>query len=365
MKFPHLALAVLVHTAPALANGPSELAQTDRAMWPDPINTADLFDRASRFEIAAFTAALAPLDAPNADLAALTGVKDPDAASVKAWHEKTTATLAANFKAASAACKADEPLCVELKDAASKIPDKYKPWFESAKTFYERYAREQLRLAGLFGRISSEILPLDPAELNGFEMPDKSFRLTFDDGPTAKGGHTDKLITLLGEKKLNGHFFVLGENFESRQKKSGDVKDLFKGQCLASHGFKHNSHAKLDTWRDSLSSTDALLRAAFAEQKPFHWRPPYGQRKKEAAGYLAKDLGGAKLMLWNIDSQDWHGKMTPDGMQGRVVSLMLVWRRGILLFHDVHDKVQKALPGVLQSLDGSGVKWLDCAKDAV
>jgi hypothetical protein len=70
-------------------------------------------------------------------------------------------------------------------------------------------------------------------------------------------------------------------------------------------------------------------------------------------------------VLWNIDSMDWRKKITPAAMRGRIVSLMLVWRRGIVLFHDVHEIVQRALPAIVHDLEGSGVEWLDCARHPI
>jgi hypothetical protein len=44
-------------------------------------------------------------------------------------------------------------------------------------------------------------------------------------------------------------------------------------------------------------------------------------------------------------------------VSGRVLTLMLLWRHGVVLFHDVHPAARKALPALL---DVGGVTWLDC-----
>ena len=66
------------------------------------------------------------------------------------------------------------------------------------------------------------------------------------------------------------------------------------------------------------------------------------------------------MVLWNLDSQDWNATVAPGPTTDRVISLMLLWRRGILLFHDVHDKVHGAVPKLLDFAHGAGLEWKDC-----
>jgi peptidoglycan/xylan/chitin deacetylase (PgdA/CDA1 family) len=87
------------------------------------------------------------------------------------------------------------------------------------------------------------------------------------------------------------------------------------------------------------------------------FRPPYGQRGDAVLKQLASS--GLTDVLWNIDSQDWQAAVTPRLAAGRVVTLMLLWRRGILLFHDIHPKAREALPLVWSQVD-TGVTWLAC-----
>jgi peptidoglycan/xylan/chitin deacetylase (PgdA/CDA1 family) len=382
--WPLVLAALCGPTSLARAAGPADPAGVERTAWPETLGTATGFDAASRFEILTFAQALGEADLTAAGLHASVGV-DPGAdqakgaamlASVERWRTQTLKVLVANFVAASATCKG--PSDVELCNPAVQSPAELaamaagfalrlgavrKPWYEQAKEFHGRYLREQLRLAALFPKITSEILQLDTSEVTGLGLPDKSFLLTFDDGPTAVGGTTDATLKMLAELHLNGYFFALGDQLEARLKQTPPttLKALYQGQCLASHGQKHNSHAKMVTWRDSLRSTAATIRRILGDDKaPVSWRPPYGQRRPEAAAFVKAQLGG-RLILWNIDSQDWHHKMNPVTMRGRVVTLMLLWRRGILLFHDVHDKVQKTLPLVVKDTEGSGLRWAACA----
>ena len=46
----------------------------------------------------------------------------------------------------------------------------------------------------------------------------------------------------------------------------------------------------------------------------------------------------------------------------RTLGLMLAWRHGIVLFHDIHPKVRTALPAILDATAGSGIQWQDCRR---
>ena len=49
-------------------------------------------------------------------------------------------------------------------------------------------------------------------------------------------------------------------------------------------------------------------------------------------------------------------------VESRVLSLMLLWRRSVLLFHDVHHKAARALPGLWRATGAAGIVWTDCAE---
>ena len=69
---------------------------------------------------------------------------------------------------------------------------------------------------------------------------------------------------------------------------------------------------------------------------------------------------GLTVVLWNIDSQDWNAKISAQQSANRVMSLMLLWRRGLILFHDIHPKAQLAVPWLLEKTRASGITWDDC-----
>jgi peptidoglycan/xylan/chitin deacetylase (PgdA/CDA1 family) len=373
-------LLATVFLVPLLSSaaGPSRIATSDRALWPYALDSEKAFDIASRAEIAALANVWA-VSAPNQDTkswAESLSIKAADTASIKLWQDTVTKIWTANFKKASISCEPGvELFCAAANSTLSwgeivayarqqwdLLPKSLAPWAENQQRFYSTYLYEQLRLAALFPRITSEILTMDDQEILGIDYPDKSFLLTFDDGPTAHNGETDQLIALLRRRQLSGVFFLLGEKLNSRLRLSStaNLKAFYDGMCVASHGRNHKPHSQMADWQESIDSTNKTLTSILptGQQRVKYFRPPYGQRTVEISKYVAKTQ--QQTMLWNIDSQDWNARITAEQLSGRMVSLMLLWRRGILLFHDVHPKAKKALPEIFRETEKAGVHWLSC-----
>ena len=362
------ALAPAVHAA-----GPSAVATIDRALWPEATTTTAAFDRASRAEILAFAHALTESQNDGDDaLKTRLGIKEIDRASFERVRERLWKELARNYAAASKRCAKDDVFCAPAADAAAlralaqgftAVPDaKYQAWYDSAAAFHRAYRDELLRLAALFGRTNSEIDTLNDNERRGEELPDKQFELTFDDGPSRSGGTSDAVAAMLKQQSLSATFYVLGERLEERIKANAQPAALYEGQCVGMHGWTHKSHARWDQWQDSVSRVTALVKATVPDAYVPMFRPPYGQRTTDSGEWFKQQ--GLKVALWNIDSQDWSAKIDADQVGGRVLTLMLLWRRGVVLFHDVHPKAAKAVPWIVAQTKGAGVVFGDCRQYA-
>ena len=128
---------------------------------------------------------------------------------------------------------------------------------------------------------------------------------------------------------------------------------LYKGQCVGAHGFEHLSHEKRSKyavesrWQSSVTDTIALLKNSFDGTSIFLplFRPPYGQRKSDSGAFFQRE--GLQVALWNMDSQDWNAQIEAEDIINRMEILMLIKRRGVLLFHDIHPKAQKAVPVII------------------
>lgn len=339
------------------AAGPEHVASYDRDLWPESIDTPERFDRASRQEILAFARVLqrTPLDNVDA-LIRFTGVKAPNQASVQFWLEQSRQRLLANYRAAGGSAGSWMAL---LADAQAPVANTR--WQAAAEGFHATYLYEQVRLAALFPAVTSEIARLDESELTGDELPDRYFALSFDDGPSANQ-ETERLRQWLHGEGIAAFFFVLGESLERRLKSQPvqSLNALYAGQCLASHGYRHVAHQKLGSWQDSLERTRQLIDSVqpAGPATSLWFRPPYGQRNAELVAYLKKQ--GGRVVLWNIDSQDWNVRLRPEAMEDRLVTLMLLWRKGMLLFHDIHPKARQVLPELQRFVRAGGLTLERC-----
>ncbi len=355
-----------------LASGPNKIAKIDRSFWPYPINTSVEFDFASKMEMLVFVDVFNSYEKITVEdsIKKHLGLENISLPSINIWKEHVKKTILSNFGSLSTSSSHDfikikNPLdwgsVVYAANTLDKtIPDNLKVWLANSKEFYVSYIYEQMRLAALFPRITSEILTLQDSESNGFNYADKQFLLTFDDGPTVSGGTTDKLIPLLRKNNVNGVFFVLGDNFATRLSSSSaaQMQNLYKSMVIGSHGKIHKPHPKYEAWETSLSFTQNLIDSIAPENnKTIFFRPPYGQRNDKIVSYLSKN--NSKVMLWNIDSQDWNAKISSKDVADRVITLMLLWRRGILLFHDIHPKANVALPIIWDTFKNSDINWMD------
>jgi peptidoglycan/xylan/chitin deacetylase (PgdA/CDA1 family) len=345
-------------------------AQTTRSQWPTPIDSPAAFDTASRGEIALFALALSDDDAQPT-----TAEPAADLASIESWKSITRQRLLRTFAEASTTChRGVDVLCLTarprdwpawiaaLRPAIDALAASFSAWRKEAGAFHTAYLREQLRLAALFPTVTSEILPLDPSELLGDGLPDRTFLLTFDDGPTLPGDTTETTIAALRDSHVNGLFLLLGSAVTPRRAATSDLalRSLYAGMCVGSHGAEHRSHVRWPEALDHLNAFNGELAALLppGQSSLRFFRPPFGQRSAEIVRSLAAH--GVTTVLWNIDSEDWQDGATANLTAGRVLTLMLLKRRGILLFHDVHPVAAATLPSLLHSLEHSGTNWLDC-----
>lgn len=352
------------------AAGPAHFATIDRSAWPQPIGSEVEFDTASRAEILMFGKALVDSEAlDHRQLRERLGVRSLDAESLKQVRQRFWGRLVDNYRAASIGCEG-QPFCLPVANSgdlrrhlATFVVDPASPylkWSLASLRFHETYLNEQLRLAAIFPRISSEIERFDPSERNGDELADRQFLLSFDDGPTAPAGNSDKLVALLREHQLHATFFVLGSSFRARLDRTSaqELQRLYEGQCVALHGWEHRSHAQWDDWLSSVTRTAALVKSTLPDDYQALFRPPYGQRRGNA--YLALAGQEIRVSLWNTDSQDWSQGISAEQAEQRVQTLMLLWRRGIILFHDIHAKAQAVVPALVHTNSSAGVRWMDC-----
>lgn len=369
-------LVILVSTfmlSPAFAGGPKKIAKINRSLWPYDLSVAGEFDLASKMETLVFTGVLQSYEGlPQDTMKMRLGLERVSIASIERWKQGVQKVLLKNLSALPSNLPHDflsGQRMIAWTDVVrashalqESMPQNLSVWFQNAREFYAYYVYEQLRLAALFPRTTSEILTLDDSEITGLEYGDKQFLLTFDDGPSIKNGTTDKLIVTLKTNHVPAAFFVLGDMLSARLKTTSaeKIRDLYKPMAVASHGGTHKPYPKYDYWQTSLVNTKKLIDSVMQNRYGvLYFRPPYGQRNEKIVAFANQQH--MRIVLWNIDSQDWNAKITAKEVADRVITLMLLWRRGIILFHDTHPKANEALPEIWKAVANCDIQWVDPA----
>jgi peptidoglycan/xylan/chitin deacetylase (PgdA/CDA1 family) len=155
-------------------------------------------------------------------------------------------------------------------------------------------------------------------------------------------------------------FYLLGERLKQRLQSDNAtaLQKMYDGQCIALHGWAHQSHQKWDNWQNSILDTQQLVKSTWPTAYRPYFRPPYGQRRSDSGQFFVQN--DLTVALWNIDSQDWNAKVSDLEAAQRVVTLMLLWRSGVILFHDVHTKAVNAVPWIVSETGQTTITWDDC-----
>ncbi|MDD0972694.1 polysaccharide deacetylase family protein [Pseudomonas fontis] len=351
----------------AVQAAPLEVATFDRRYWPEQLDTPTLFDVASRAEILGFARVLHESEAlDEGALAKRLNLRQVNMVAVAALRQRLWQQLWRNYDLAQKSCEQDASFCYviehlgDLRQQAEKFEvaadSFYTAWAGPARVFHQRYLDEQLRKAALFPQTSSEIERFSDQERNGDGLNDRLFMLTFEGGP---GPATDALTDYLRRQKLDATFFVLGNGIQARRDKSSinDLRALYQGQCVGILGWEYRSHAHWQQWQESVMRSAARVQGDLPEQYVPLFRPPYGQRRADSQGFFASQH--LQVALWDIESQD-QSALTAEQSAQRVLSLMLLWRHGVIQFHDNQPKAQAAVAWLLKNTAQSGIGWEDC-----
>ncbi|MFJ4112762.1 polysaccharide deacetylase family protein [Pseudomonas sp. NPDC089758] len=368
MRIAGVLLASLLSLAAHAA--PIPPASLDRSLWPEQLDTPALFDVASRAEILSFAQVLHESELlDDQALAARLGLRQINLQKVRALRARMWQRLWQGYQQAQRSCEQDASFCYLVESMAdlrtkaatfaADVGTFYTGWVEPSHQFHVRYLDEQLRKAALLPQITSEVERLSNRERSGDELNDRMFLLTFVGGPGPQGSTTDTLTDYLRKQKMQGTFFVLGNRLQQRRDAgaANALGQLYDGQCVGLQGWEYRSHAQWNGWQDSLRRSQARIQADLPEQYVPLFRPPYGQRRADGEAFMASLQ--LRVSLWDIDAQD-DGPLTAQASAQRVVTLMLLWRKGVIQFHDSLPKAQPAVQWLLEHTAQSGIGWEDC-----
>lgn len=199
-------------------------------------------------------------------------------------------------------------------------------------------------------------------EVFGAGLPAKTLVLTFDDGP--HGTYTGEIAAILKQYGAPAIFFQVGSNLGSVgadgkpkliPKAEVSRKLLAAGYTLANHSLTHAQLSKKsgEALKTEVLNTDELLKAVDA-RRSILFRFPYGARNEEGLKLL--ESSHLRSVMWNIDSLDWADPV-PASIAERVLKTVDKEGRGIILFHDIHERTVKALPAILDRLVAEGYQF--------
>ena len=366
---------VLLFTAWLLSFGaiaaPGDVATLDRSTWPEQLSSPTLFDVASRAEILMFARGLLGTEAlDETALAQRLGLRTVNIDAVNSLRQRLWQRLLANYNYAQQSCDQDASFCflVEdlptLREQAAKFvvsdDSYYTKWAEPSRIFHVQYLDELMRKAALFPQTSSEVDRFGDYERNGDEMHDRLFLVTFDSAANLQPDNTDWLTGYLRKANLSGTFFVLGKDIQARlsDRSVSSLQAEFSRQCVGVQGWEFRSHSHWQDWQDSVRRSADLVKNKLPENYVPLFRPPDGQRRSDAQSFF--NTQGLQVALWDIDAQDGAGKLKGAPSAQRVLTLMLLWRHGVINFNMKQDAVKTSLPWLITQTAQSGIGWEDC-----
>ncbi|WP_248738248.1 polysaccharide deacetylase family protein [Pseudomonas sp. MWU12-2029] len=350
---------------------PGDIATLDRSTWPEKLDNPTLFDVASRAEVLMFARGLLGSEAlDEAALAQRLGLRTVNLEAINSLRERLWQRLLTSYNYAQQSCDQDASFCflVEdlptLREQAAKfvVSDEsyYTKWAEPSRIFHLQYLDELMRKAALSPQTTSEVDHFGDYERNGDDMHDRLFLLSFDSAANLQPDNTDWIAEYLRKSNLSGTFFLLGKDVQARlaDRSVNNLQSEFSKLCVGVQGWEFRSHSHWQDWQDSVRRSSDLVKSKLPENYVPLFRPPEGQRRSDAGSFLRNQ--GLQVALWDIDAQDGAGKLKGNPSAQRVLTLMLLWRHGVINFNMKQDAVKTALPWLITQTAQSGIGWEDC-----
>ena len=138
---------------------------------------------------------------------------------------------------------------------------------------------------------------------------------------------------------------MLGSDIQNRLDAvpCASLQSLYSKQCVGVQGWEFRSHSHWQDWQNSVQRSAELVQHKLPENYVPLFRPPYGQRRADAAGFF--NAQGLQVALWDIDAQDGPGKLKAKRVAQRVLTLMLLWRHGVIDLTPTRTRSRRLCPG--------------------
>jgi peptidoglycan/xylan/chitin deacetylase (PgdA/CDA1 family) len=182
----------------------------------------------------------------------------------------------------------------------------------------------------------------------GTEFPNKTWSLTFDDGPHPTV--SSKILELLKKNQLKATFFQLTSNVKRNPSVAQKIKDA--EMEIASHSYNHLNLTKVGkiTLEKEITQASVELENFYNLDIQF-FRLPYGAGVHSPI--IRESIAENKMIhvFWSVDTLDWMPQES-DQISDRAILLMKKAKQdgGIILFHDIHARTIMAAEKVMNYL---------------
>ncbi|WP_244640874.1 polysaccharide deacetylase family protein [Pelagibacterium lentulum] len=176
--------------------------------------------------------------------------------------------------------------------------------------------------------------------------------LTFDDGP--RPGKTEAILDTLEAFNVNATFLMLGSAAQRHPELARAVAR--RGHAIGSHTYDHadlttlsQTEAIAEIQAGHMAVSDALAAGGYEASRFFRF--PY---LSENGLLRASVVEGDLIVLGvDIDSKDYF-RSTPQEVMDRTLARLEARGKGVVLFHDIHDRTVTMLPRFLAELEERG-----------
>jgi peptidoglycan-N-acetylglucosamine deacetylase len=169
--------------------------------------------------------------------------------------------------------------------------------------------------------------------------------LTFDDGPHPT--ITPFVLAQLAQYGAGATFFCIGNNVER-------YPETYRQLLTAGHQVGNHTQHHVNGWKTKDDQYIADVAAADRHIGSQLFRPPYGRIRFSQL----RQMRQYRVVMWSVLSGDFDTAISPEQCLQNVVRH--AQSGDIIVFHDsekAFDRLQVALPGVLQHFSGLGYRF--------
>jgi peptidoglycan/xylan/chitin deacetylase (PgdA/CDA1 family) len=174
--------------------------------------------------------------------------------------------------------------------------------------------------------------------------------LTFDDGPHPR--LTPQYLDVMRILEVPATFYVLGGRVAQAPRLTARIAE--EGHEIGNHTWSHPNLAQLSD-DQVLRQVDATSRAVIEAtgRMPVTLRPPWGELSPRQRLMVFRSRGMPSV-FWSVDTEDWRRP----GATVVAARMRAALPGDVVLGHDTHAQVLRALPSAVEGLRARGFRFV-------